>query len=136
MDARMIEQHVKAVERDGFTVIPDAIEPELVADLRYPEFLLRDQFLGLAMSQDAQFDLATALAPGQIGAGWIITSSAFALGALSTILSARVQRYRDGSPLPDRAETALLDYLSSPNIGQACVGHLMEHAVVVAIDVM
>ena len=34
MDASIIEQHVKAVERDGFTVIPDAIEPGLVADLR------------------------------------------------------------------------------------------------------
>ena len=34
MDASTVEQHVKAVDRAGFTVIENAIEAGLVADLR------------------------------------------------------------------------------------------------------
>ena len=34
MDATTLEHHEKAIDRDGFTVIENAIEPEQVADLR------------------------------------------------------------------------------------------------------
>ena len=34
MDATTLEHHKKAIDRDGFTVIENAIQPELVADLR------------------------------------------------------------------------------------------------------
>jgi len=34
MDAAAIERHREAIERDGYTIVPDVIEPALVRDLR------------------------------------------------------------------------------------------------------
>jgi len=34
MDPSIIEHHVRAVDLDGFTIIGNAIEPSLVAELR------------------------------------------------------------------------------------------------------
>jgi len=60
----------------------------LVADLVFPPDLLKDRFVSLAMSQNAQFDLAKRLAPGRLGEGWPVTIGAFVLAALLCLLFA------------------------------------------------
>src|SRR6186713_631371 len=34
LDDRTLEQHVRRIDDDGYTIVEDAIEPELVAELR------------------------------------------------------------------------------------------------------
>jgi tetratricopeptide (TPR) repeat protein len=63
-------------------------DADLVADLPFPVGLLHDRFIALGMSQDAQFDLATALAPGRLGERWFLTASAFLLAVLFCLLFA------------------------------------------------
>lgn len=63
-------------------------DSDLVADLPFPIGLLQDRFIALTMSQDAQFDLAAALAPGRLGERWFVTAGAFVLAALFGLLFA------------------------------------------------
>jgi len=81
---------VRAQKLDGEVVaeLSSLGDSELVADLLFPTHLLRDRFVSLAMSQDAQFDLATRLAPGRLGEHWLLTVSAFVLAALFCFLGA------------------------------------------------
>ena len=63
-------------------------DAELVADLGFPEALLRDRFIALVLSQDQQFDLATALAPGRLGENEWMTAGGFSLAMLFCLLFA------------------------------------------------
>ncbi len=69
----------------GLSNLDDA---KLVADLPFPEDLLRDRFRSLVLSQNQQFDLTLALAPGRLGENEWMTAGAFSLAMLFCLLLA------------------------------------------------
>lgn len=63
-------------------------DAKLVADLHYPESLLRDRFRSLVLSQDQHFDPILTLAPGRLGENEWMTAGGFSLAMVFGLLFA------------------------------------------------
>lgn len=63
-------------------------DARLVADLPFPEALLRDRFRSAMLSQNQQFDPIVALAPGRLGETEWMTAGGFSLAMLFCLLFA------------------------------------------------
>lgn len=117
------ETLVRAQKLDGELVaeLSSLGGSNLVADLPFPVNLLRKRFLSLSVSQDSQFDLASLLAPGQLGASWFRMAGAFAVAVLGCLLFAnRFDHASQCGRCGDRICTRCQDTVWSEDLCEDC----------------
>ena len=81
-------QRAQGIDPEIVAALSKLDDAKLVADLPFPEELLRDRFQSLMLSQDQPFDLTAALAPGRLGENERVTAGGFALAMLFCLLFA------------------------------------------------
>jgi ribosomal protein L37AE/L43A len=76
------------LDSDVVAALSSLGDARLVADLPFPDALLRDRFQSLVLSQKQPFDLALDLAPGRLGENEWMTAGGFSLAMLLCLLFA------------------------------------------------
>ncbi len=76
------------IDDDQVTALSGFDDANLVADLGYPMELLRIRLVQLALSVEPKMTVAEVLAPGVLGEKWMVTSGAFVVVALMSLLVA------------------------------------------------
>lgn len=76
------------IDDDQVTALSGFDDASLVADLGYPTDLLRSRLVQLALSVEPKMTVAEVLAPGVLGEQWMVTTGAFVVVALMSLLVA------------------------------------------------